>query len=70
MWKPCQSLYADIVNDFGTESRVHLNPAEKRPAGYNQPAWQPWLTFPEHQIFLSAQEAGVCSYQAQKYDHI
>lgn len=29
MWKPCQSLYADIVNDFGTESGVHLNPAEK-----------------------------------------
>lgn len=27
MRKPCQSLYADIVNDFGTESSVHLNPA-------------------------------------------
>lgn len=59
MWKPCQSLYADIVNDFGTESWVHLNPVEKRPAGYNRPARQPWLTSTNHWIFPSAQETGV-----------
>lgn len=52
MWKPCHCLYGDIVNDFGTESRVHLNPAEKRPAGYNRPARQPWLTSSEHPIFV------------------
>lgn len=69
MSKPCQSLYTDIVNDFGTENCVHLNPVEKRPAGYNRPTRQPWITATEHQIFPSAQETGVCLL-TQNYDHI